>query len=257
MGLESLYAFTMVGGLAAGVYVFETFLRRKREGAHPWMIPLVVVVLFAVGMAAATTHVHSIPRALGSVLGGTVNVGAGMIQEVAVAGCFLVLAAIDLIVTLVRRSSPFALRVVTAVVGVLCMVMMGVAYIDIYGNPVWCDAPATVLTFLTGDLAMGLALFALLGSAGYDVKAVRCSTFAVNAALVVGLCLESFAFANRGFNPATQIAAIVIAPVATMVLAALSSKIKNKRALAIAVCVASIVGIAIARYAFYATCTVA
>lgn len=151
-----MYLFTMLGGLAAGAYAFDAGLRRTREGSRPWLVPLVVVALFAVGMVAATTHVHSIPRAVESVFGGTVNFGSGMIQEVAVAGCFFVLAAIDLVVTLVRKSSPYALRVVGAIAGVICMVMMGVAYIDIYGNSVWCNAPATILTFVAGDLAMGL-----------------------------------------------------------------------------------------------------
>lgn len=257
MGLESLYLFTMLGGLAAGAYAFETGLRRKREGARPWLVPLVVVVLFAVGMIAATTHVHSIPRAIESVFGGTVNFGSGMIQEVAVAGCFLVLAVVDLIVTLVKKGSPYALRIVTAVVGVVCMVMMGLAYTDIYGSPVWCNVPATVVSFLAGDLAMGLALFALLGSASYDEKPLRWSAFIVNAALAIGLCLEAVAFNGVGLSPITQIAGLVIAPVASVVLVALSSKIKNKTVLALAVCVVSIVGIAIARYAFYAACMVA
>lgn len=257
MGLESLYVFTMLGGLAAGVYVFDTCLRRRRAGGRPWLAPLIVVILFAIGMAAAATHIHSIPRAIQSVFGGTINLESGMIQEVGVAGCFLVLAVIDLVITLVRKSAPYGLRIAGATVGVVCMIVMGVAYLDIYGVAVWGNAPATIITFLAGDLAMGLALFVLLGSASYDGKAVRCASFVVNAVLVVGLCLEAVAFAEDGFSPATQIAAIVIAPVISVVLVALSSKINNKKALALAVCVASIVGIAIARYAFYATCTVA
>ena len=79
----------------------------------------------------------------------------------------------------------------------------------------------------------------------------------MNAVLAVGLVLEAVAFSGEGFSPITQIAGLVIAPVVSVVLVALSSKINNKKALAIAICVASIVGVAIARYAFYATCTVA
>ena len=186
MGLESLYVFTMLGGVAAGAYAFETGLRRRREGGRPWLVPLVVVILFAAGIVAAATHVHSIPRAIQSVVGGTVNFGSGMIREVLVAGCFMVLAAIDLVVTFVRKDSPYGLRVVGAVVGVVCMVMMGVAYTDVYGIAVWCDAPATILAFLAGDLAMGLALFAVLGSEGYDGAVLRIVSFVVNAALAVG-----------------------------------------------------------------------
>ena len=257
MGLESLYVFTMLGGVAAGAYAFETGLRRRREGGRPWLVPLVVVILFAAGIVAAATHVHSIPRAIQSVVGGTVNFGSGMIREVLVAGCFMVLAAIDLVVTLVRKGSPYGLRVVGAVVGVVCMVMMGVAYTDVYGIAVWCDAPATILAFLAGDLAMGLALFAVLGSEDYDGAVLRIVSFVVNAALAVGLVLEAVAFSNEGFDPASQIAALVIAPIASAALVALSPRIANKRAVAVAICVAAIVGVGISRYAFYATCTVA
>ena len=144
MGLESLYLFTMLGGMAAGAYAFDAGLRRTREGSRPWLVPLVVV-----------------------------------------------------------------------------------------------------------------ALFAVLASADYAGKLLRLAAFIVNAVLAVGLVLEAVAFSGEGFSPITQIAGLVIAPVVSVVLVALSSKINNKKALAIAVCVASIVGVAIARYAFYATCTVA
>ena len=49
MGLESLFLFTLLGGLAAGAYVFETCFQRIRKGERPWLVPLVVVVLFAIG----------------------------------------------------------------------------------------------------------------------------------------------------------------------------------------------------------------
>ena len=56
---------------------------------------------------------------------------------------------------------------------------------------------------------------------------------------------------------ALAIAALVIAPIASAALVALSPRIANKRAVAVAICVAAIVGVGISRYAFYATCTVA
>lgn len=257
MGLESLYLFTMLGGMAAGAYAFDAALRRTREGNRPWLVPLVVVVLFAVGMIASATHVHSISRAVGAVFGGTLNLAAGMTWEVAIAGCFFVLALADLVVTLVRKSSPYALRVAGAVAGVICIISMGIAYTDVYGNPIWCNAPATILAFVAGSLAMGLALWALLTSTDYETKPLSLATYLVNAALVVGLVLEVLAFSSEGLSPVTQIAGLVIAPVVSVALVALAPKIHNKQALAIAVCVASIVGVAIARYAFYATCTVA
>lgn len=256
MELVSLYLFTLLGGMAAGAYVFETCLRRQRTGARPWFIPLVVVILFAVGVIAAATHVHSIPRAIQSLFGGTVNFGAGMTQEVVVAALFLILALVDMVVTFAKKESPFALRVVGAAVAVVCMVMMGLAYTDVYGVTVWCNAPATVLAFLAGDLAMGLALYAVLDEKTYAEKTLRYASIAVNAVLAVALGLEVAAFVAAGADPILQVVGLVVAPVASIVLAVLSAKGANGKAFAVGVCVASIVGVALARYAFYAACMV-
>lgn len=106
MGLESLFAFTLLGGMAAGAYVFETCFARKRSGNRPWLLPLVVVALFAIGMIAASTHVQSIPRAMGSLTSGTVNFASGMVREVAVSGVFFVLALIDMIIAFVKKGQP-------------------------------------------------------------------------------------------------------------------------------------------------------
>ena len=256
MGLTSLFLFTLLGGLAAGLYAAETFLRRKREGERPWLISAVVVVLFAIGLIAATTHIHSIPRAFESLVSGTVNFGSGMIWEVVVAGIFLILAVIDLIVSLVKKSSPFVLRVITAVVGVAAIVLMGTAYISVYGNAVWTNALATILVFVAGSLSMGVALFALLAKADYRESTLRVTSLTINVVLVVAFGLEIAAFMGAGFSPVTQIVALVVAPVVSLGLVAFASKIDNKNMLAVAVCVATLVGVAVARYAFYATCTV-
>lgn len=252
MELISLYLFTLLGGLAAGTYVFETCFSRKREESRPWLIPLVVVILFAIGTIAAATHVQSIPRAFDALFGGTVNFGAGMTQEVVIAVCFLVLAVVDLVVVAVRKSSPYALRVITAVVAVVCMVMMGTAYTDVYGNAIWCNAPATIVSFVAGDLAMGLALYALLGQAGYAEAGLRITSLCVSVVLAVGIGLEIAAFAGEGADAMMQVAALVIAPVASIVLVALSSKFKNERALAVAVLAVMVIGVAVSRWAFYA-----
>ncbi len=256
MGLVSLYLFTLLGGLAAGAYVFETCLRRNREGARPWLIPVVVVVLFAVGLIAAATHIHSIPRAFESLFSGTINFGAGMIWEVIAAGVFLILALVDMIIVLVKKASPYVLRLITAIVGVICIILMGTAYINVYGNVVWTNAPATILTFLAGGLSVGLSLYALLASADYADKSLRYTSIAMNVVLAVGFCLEIAAFSGAGFSIVSQVAGLIVAPVASIVIVALSSKIKNKNLVALLVFAVSIIGVAVARYAFYATCTV-
>ena len=51
-----------------------------------------------------------------------------------------------------------------------------------------------------------------------------------------------------------QIAGLVIAPVASAILAFVGAKFNNKKTLAIVVCALLVIGVAIARYGFYATC---
>ena len=104
--------------------MFETCFQRTRKGERPWLVPLVVVVLFAIGMIAAATHVHSLSRAFASIGAGTVNFGSGMVKEVLLAGIFFILALIDLIITFVKKDSPFALRVIGAIAAVLVIVLM-------------------------------------------------------------------------------------------------------------------------------------
>lgn len=254
MGLESLFLFTLLGGLAAGAYVFETCFQRTRKGEHPWLVPLVVVVLFAIGMIAAATHVHSLSRAFASIGAGTVNFGSGMVKEVLLAGIFFILALIDLIITFVKKDSPFALRVIGAIAAVLVIVLMGTAYVDVYGNAVWSNAPATVLSFVAGALAMGLGLCAAFGSADIAEKPVMYTLVAVDVVLAVGLALEIAAFSGAGLSPAMQIAGLVIAPIASAILVLAGAKFNNKKTLAIVVCALLVIGVAIARYGFYATC---
>ena len=210
MGLESLFLFTLLGGMAAGAYAFETCFQRTRTGERPWLVPLVIVVLFAVGMIAASTHVQSIPRALASVSAGTVNFGSGMVKEVAASGIFFVLVIVDLIITLAKKSSPFALRVVAAVAAVVCMVLMATAYVDVYGNAVWSNAPATVLSFFAGDLAMGLGLCAVLGSVDVTKKPARCSSLTLRSLLVWRLRLLHLAV--RAQAPSRRLSAWWLRP---------------------------------------------
>ena len=230
-------------------------MQRKRSGGRPWLFPLVIVVLFIIALIAATSHISSIPRAFESVFGGTVNFGSKMILEVLMACCFLVLAIIDLIMTAARKSSPYVLRIITAIVSVVCIILMGTAYIDVYGCPVWCNAPATIILFAGGDLAMGLALFALMdASARYDESALRVSTIVIQIVLALGICLEIASFAGNGLDFIAQIAGLIIAPVLCLILVATASKFKNQKVLAACVFIACLIGVAISRYAFYAAC---
>lgn len=253
MGLESLFAFTLLGGAAAGAYVFETCFAKDRQGERPWLCVLVVVALFAIGMGAASTHVQSIPHAFAALGAGTVNFGSGMVKEVAVSGLFFILALVDLIIVFAKKSSPYALRVVTAVVGVVAMVLMGAAYIDVYGNEVWSNAPATVIAFISGDLVMGLGIACALGCADISNKQVSYALVGVCAALVAGLGLEIVAFSSVGTSIVAQVVGLIVGAIAPAVCALAGSKLSNQRTIAWLVCILAVVGVGVARYAFYAT----
>ena len=134
------------------------------------------------------------------------------------------------------------------------MVLMGTAYIDVFGNAVWTNAPATVLSFVAGDLAMGLGLCAALGAANLSEKPVAYTMIAVDVVLAIGLALEVAVFSAVGISPVMQVVGLVVAPVASAVLTLMASKFANKQTLAIVVCAALVIGVAVARYAFYATC---
>ena len=149
-----LFLFTLLGGMAAGTYLAETCLERKRGEANPWLVPAVALALVAVGAVAATFHVGNIARAFTL----HVNLGAGMTQEVLLAAVFGVLVLVDLVLCAAKKQSPFALRVCGAVAAVLLMLSMGHAYTTVLGNPVWAQPVATILSFFAGSLLSGLLL---------------------------------------------------------------------------------------------------
>ena len=101
---------------------------------------------------------------------------------------------------------------------------------------------------------MGLGLCAAFGSADIAEKPVMYTLVAVDVVLAVGLALEIAAFSGAGLNPVMQIAGLVIAPIASAILVFAGAKFNNKKTLAIVVCALLVIGVAIARYGFYATC---
>ena len=185
---------------------------------------------------------------------GTVNFASGMVREVAVSGVFFRAGSYRHDHRVREKDSPFALRVVTAVVAVAWHVLMGTAYTDVFGNPVWTNAPATVLSFVAGDLAMGLIQKALrLASRICPKSPLHTRWLLLMWCLPLVWRLRLRPFSAVGISPVMQVVGLVVAPVASAVLTLLASKFANKQTLAIVVrC--SVIGVAVARYAFYATC---
>ncbi len=254
MGLESLLIFTLLGGMAAGAYGFETILVRKREGERPWLTTLVIVIMFVVGCLASATHINDFGRAFASVFtNGTVNLSAAMVHEVFIAGIFAVLAIIDLCITFAKKETPYALRAVTAVVGLIVILAMGFAYTDSYANAIWCEAPATVIGMLGGSLAAGLAMLGLFGGIDYRADSAKKWVFGSAGVFALGIVLEIAAFAVHGASVIALVLALIIGPVAGIALFANSGKVKSDQTLSFIMFALMFVAFAICRYAFYAT----
>ena len=96
----------------------------------------------------------------------------------------------------------------------------GFAYFTSYGNPVWAQLP-TLPFFLLGDLAMGAALVAVFkknlykNSVFVNLTIVLAGLFAV---VLIALILQ---FGANGYSMTPFIVSLIVAPVATIVLALL------------------------------------
>lgn len=165
---------------------------------------------------------------------------------------FGVLMVIDAVLCKVKGAAPVAVRALGAIAAIGLMCVTANAYFTMHGNPVW-TGPATLALFVVGDLAMGIALVALFRSGLAPEK-----MFAGVAIVALALCAASIAaiaaqFAGYGFDMMPFIAALIIGPVAGIVVYVLSmtGKLAPKVAAPLAF-VLVLVGVVIARYFFYA-----
>ena len=214
-----------------------------------------MVVLFSIGLIASTTHIHSIPRAVMSVFNGTINLGAGMVHEVAISSAFFGLVLLDFIFVLFKKEFPYVLRVVAALIGAFCAALMGGAYIHILGNPVWCSSVATLSTFFFSSMVAGLVLYAVLAKETLENIYIRVSLIVLHIGFAISLVLEIMAFNAFGAEPAMQIFALIVGPFASLVALFMASKAQNSAKFMAVICVLTVIAVAINRYAFYASWT--
>lgn len=240
-----LFLFTLLGGMAAGTYLAETCLERKRGDANPWLVPAVALALVAVGAIAATFHVGNIAR----VFTLHVNLGAGMTQEILLVAVFGALVLIDLVLCAAKKQSPLALRICGAVAAALLMLSMGHAYTTVLGNPVWAQPVATILSFFAGSLLSGLLLFALLRRNAAGQSAAKAYLGIAAALLVVGLAVQASVFAAWSAS-VTLLVAGLVAGVAGAACAFFAPK-RTGAALPAAAFALALVGVGLARWAFY------
>ena len=221
-----LLVFTTFAGLAAGAYAVDALCGNGRAGsgaaapARPWLFPLVCLVLLGLGLCGTLLHLGQPLR----FVNGMANPGSMIAQEAYWSIAFGTVIVVDLAVAKAKGAAVRPIRWAGGLVAVGLMVVTGLAYYQSLGLPAWSGA-ATVPLFLVGDLALGAGLCALL-----DRSALA-----------------------GGVLAAANVAAGIVGPLAASAVAAATRAGKlPAQAGGVAVCALAIVGVVLARYAFFA-----
>ena len=239
-----LFVFTTLGGIAAGAYCASAVLPVKSDEKRSWLLPLIALVLLAVGGVALLFHLGRPERMLLAFA----NPVAGIAQEGYVTVVLGILVAADLIAALARKRTVRPLRIVAAVAGLAFAVITGLAYVEYFVVAAW-STWQTVVLFLLGDLAMGVALVAVLNGS-FDAKektgVAACVMYALFALAAV---LEAVHFAGIGASvmPVVVAAVLALAACAITRVSALSGAVRMWSS-----SVLILVTVVVARYMFYA-----
>ena len=244
-----LFLFTTLAGVAAGAYAVSVAFPVGKDAKKAWLFPLVCLVLLAVGLAGLPLHLGR-PERLFVALS---QPGAMIAQEAYWSIALGVILLIDLVISKTKGASPRGLRIVGAIAALGLMLVMSNAYFVSIGVFAWASWQ-TFLLFILGDLAMGAALLALLESDLAKNGAYLTASAILSALAAVGVVLETVHFASVGASMVLLIiGAVVVAVAAVLQFMAKSGKMSTATAAKVAFACA-FVGIALARYGFYAAC---
>ncbi len=244
-----LFLFTTLGGLAAGAYAASAVFPVGKDAKKAWLFPLICLVLLAVGLVGLPLHLGHPERMFIALT----QPGAMIAQEAYWSIALGVILLVDLVLSKVKGASPRVLRILGAVAGLGLMFVMANAYFVSTGIPAWASWQ-TFLLYIVGDLAMGAALLAFF-EAGLEKDGTYLMTSAVlSVVAAVSVVLEAVHFAGVGADMILlAVGAVVVAVAAVLQFVAKSGKMSAATATkAVFACV--FVGIALARYGFYAAC---
>ena len=239
-----LFVFTILGGMAAGAYVFVSFVP-MRKSARPWAFPALVLVLLAISGIALLTHLGR--PAL--VLNAFKNPTSGITLEGFATMLFGVLVVVDFVLALMKKQSR-VVHVLAAIAGVLLLLAMGYAYASFAGVVVW-GTWQTYLLFVFGGLAMGATLAAFFTDGGYGNATLAIATMVALVLGIISIALVGAVFAGNGYEPAAFIVGAVLVALAACV--AWYARKKGDSTVFVAGAFAlAFIGVAVARYFFYA-----
>lgn len=244
-----LLLFTTLAGVAAGAYVVSVAFPVGKDAKKAWLFPLVCLVLLAVGLAGLPLHLGR-PERLFVALS---QPGAMIAQEAYWSIALGVILLIDLVISKTKGASPRGLRIVGGIAALGLMLVMSNAYFVSIGVLAWASWQ-TFLLFILGDLAMGAALLALLESDLMKSGTYLTASAALSALAAVAVVLEAVHFASVGASMVLlAVGAVVVAVAAVLQFMTRSGKMSAATAVKVAFACA-FVGIALARYGFYAAC---
>lgn len=244
-----LFLFTTLAGVAAGAYVVSVAFPVGKDVKKTWLFPLVCLVLLAVGLAGLPLHLGR-PERLFVALS---QPGAMIAQEAYWSIALGIILLIDLVISKTKGASPRGLRIVGAIASLGLMIVMSNAYFVSIGVSAWASWQ-TFLLFVLGDLAMGAALIALFEPDFMKGGAYLTASAVLSVLAAVAVVLEAVHFASVGASMVLLVVgAVIVAVAAVLQFMAKSGKMSAATA-AKAAFACAFVGIALARYGFYAAC---
>lgn len=174
-----LWVFTTLTGTAAGLAIMTVIFPAK-DNKRPWILPLVALVLLLVGSVAVIGHLGR-PELMLNVLN---NPTASLTMEGICAGILIVVMAIDLVLSCVKKKAVAPVRIVELVAGCLVIAVEAYAYLEVFGIPAWSSV-STLPYFVASDLACGATLWMVLSRNTKNQHAFEIATCVIAALAAV------------------------------------------------------------------------
>ena len=240
-----LFIFTTLGGIAAGAYIMGALFPRKDKGEKGWIFPIAILVLLGLGLLFVLFHLQQPMRFLNALA----NPTAGITLEAYFSMAFGLCVLIDAVLQFTKKQEVRGLQIVGALFGLGLTCVMGYQYLTRMNVPAWCSWQ-TMPFFVVLDLAMGAAVYPLFNKAVYREGSYATIAMAIQALAVLSLVIEAVHFAGVGLSPVPF--AVGAALVAVAIYFTNKAKADAASSQALAVCALVVLGVVIARYAYYA-----
>lgn len=245
-----LFAFTTLGGAAAGAYGMAALFGYGRESKRLWLFPLVCIVVLGVGLLGVLGHLKR-PELFYLALA---NPSAMICQEAYWSIALGLLVLVDFATALAKKRTYAPVRILAAIAACGLMFIMANAYFTAYTNDAWSNG-GTFLLFVVGDIVIGAALYLVLNEAERIEKRVAYTVAVAAALFAASMIVVGAHFGSTGYSGAPFFAAAVLAAGAAAAQAASCRKALSANLALWIVVALSLVSVVVARYCFYAVST--